>query len=103
MYIIWSILNVVLYLYFLYLIVGYISVGRSILPKDKQAIQKLVFPDGIAYNRKTDTVQTNRVNAVFELTHSLSKVLTQKESEQKLDDSNLSALVTMAGFKPATS
>lgn len=35
MYIIWSILNVVLYLYFLYLIVGYVSVGRSILPKDK--------------------------------------------------------------------
>lgn len=35
MYLTWSILNVVLYLYFLYLIVGYVSIGRKVLPKNR--------------------------------------------------------------------
>jgi len=61
---------------------------------EKQALQKILFPDGITYNRKTDTVQTPRTNSILELTCSLSIVLNKKESGQKLDVSNLSALVT---------
>jgi hypothetical protein len=35
MYLIWSILNVALYVYFLYLLVGYVSIGRKVLPKNR--------------------------------------------------------------------
>lgn len=35
MYLIWSLLNITLSLYFIYLLVGYVSKGRRILPKNK--------------------------------------------------------------------
>jgi len=35
MYLIWSLLNIALSLYFIYLLVGYVGIGRPILPKNK--------------------------------------------------------------------
>ncbi|MEM6721731.1 MAG: recombinase family protein [Bacteroidota bacterium] len=70
---------------------------------EKQKFQKLMFPDGIVYDRKNDAVRTNKVNSVFELTRSLSISFNKNKSGQKNKNVNLSAPVTSAGFKPATS
>lgn len=69
---------------------------------EKQKFQKLMFPDGIVYDRKNDVVQTQKVNSVFELTRSLSVSFNKNKSGQKNKNVNLSAPVTTAGFKPAT-
>ncbi|WP_430412343.1 recombinase family protein [Kordia sp.] len=70
---------------------------------EKQKFQKLMFPEGIVYDRKNDRVRTNKVNSILELTRSLSISLDHKKSGQKNKNVNLSAPVTSAGFKPATS
>ena len=70
---------------------------------EKQKFQKLMFPDGIVYDRKNDAVRTQKVNSVFELTRSLSIRFSENKSGQKNKNVNLSAPVTSAGFKPATS
>ena len=69
----------------------------------KQKLQKLLFPEGIRYNRKKDLVQTSKVNPVMELTRCLSESFDKYKSGQKVDLTCLSACVTSAGFKPATS
>ena len=69
----------------------------------KQKLQKLLFPEGIRYDRKNDQVQTLTVNPVMELIRCFSEVLSKNKSGQKVDLTCLSACVTSAGFKPATS
>ncbi|WP_103071875.1 recombinase family protein [Aquimarina sediminis] len=69
----------------------------------KQELQKLLFPEGITYNREKDSVRTNLVNPILEITSSLSKLYSKNKSGQVVDFTNLSACVTSAGFKPATS
>ncbi len=69
----------------------------------KQKLQKMLFPDGIRYDRKNDRVQTLKANPIMELISYLSNGLIKNKSGQKLDLACLSASVTSAGFKPATS
>jgi SMC interacting uncharacterized protein involved in chromosome segregation len=48
--------------------------------RDKQRVQKIAFPEGMYYSKKTDTVRTPRVNELIRVSSELSKVLGQKET-----------------------
>jgi hypothetical protein len=48
--------------------------------RDKQRVQKIAFPEGMYYSKKTDTVRTPRVNELIRVSSELSKVLAQKET-----------------------
>jgi len=45
----------------------------------KQAIQNLVFPEGIFYDKKTDRCRTNRVNLLFSYIAHYKGVISEKE------------------------
>ncbi|WP_430413015.1 recombinase family protein [Kordia sp.] len=69
---------------------------------EKQKFQKLIFPDGITYDRKNDVVRTTRANSIFELTRSMSVSFRNKKNGQKNKNVILSAPVTAKGFEPPT-
>ena len=68
----------------------------------KQRVQKLVFPEGIYYNRENDHYRTERVNWIFKLSRSVSMVC--KENKKGIKDLVviLSPSVAGAGLEPAT-
>lgn len=68
----------------------------------KQQLQKLIFPSGIGYNKQLDEVQTKEVNHFISVTNCLSKNITKIKSGDSINKDRISALVTPAGFKPAT-
>ncbi|TSE05416.1 recombinase family protein [Aquimarina algiphila] len=70
---------------------------------EKQRLQKMLFPNGILYSKEKDKVQTLEINPVMALLSSLSMNYTKNKSGQNLALASLSAVVTSAGFKPATS
>ena len=69
---------------------------------EKQKFQKLMFPDGITYDRKNDVVRTTKANSIFELMRSLSISFSKNKNGQKNKNVNLSALVSPIGFEPMT-
>ena len=69
----------------------------------KQRLQKLLFPNGILYSKQNDEVQTLGLNPVMELLTCLSGNYDKNKNGQITNLANLSAVVTSAGFKPATS
>jgi site-specific DNA recombinase len=68
----------------------------------KQKLQRLVFPEGIKYDKQNDQVQTIRVNSLFSPIQELTEVLSKNKNGDSTNYSQISALVTSAGFKPAT-
>ncbi|WP_298416626.1 recombinase family protein [uncultured Kordia sp.] len=68
----------------------------------KQQLQNLLFPNGILYDKENDTCRTLKTNSILELTNSLSVILNQKNSGQKNNNVNLSALVAGTGLEPVT-
>lgn len=68
----------------------------------KSKLQKLVFPDGMAYDKQTDKVQTKRVNSIFAAIPLISDYMSKKKNGEPIDSDKFSARVTTAGFKPAT-
>ncbi len=66
----------------------------------KEKLQKLVFPEGIIYDKEKGAFRTPKVNAVFELMSSLTRVSDKKERQQKGSDSNLSPRVRVEGLEP---
>ena len=48
----------------------------------KEKLQKLVFPEGIIYDKKIGAFRTTRVNAVFELIASLERISEEKKKGQ---------------------
>ena len=77
MYLIWSILNSVLFLYFLYLLVGYVSIGRKVLPKNKlrslAAILLIFGTVGMFRNETQDEDKTNKSFIINELPEGITK------------------------------
>lgn len=77
MYLIWSILNSVLFLYFLYLLVGYVSIGRKVLPKNKlrslAAILLIFGTVGMFRNETQGEDKTNNAFTINELPANISK------------------------------
>lgn len=71
----------------------------------KQSIQRLIFPEGISYNRKTDKCRTTRINFVFLYVAYLQQVMGKKERgipELNLDYASFADLVARTGIEPVT-
>jgi site-specific DNA recombinase len=68
--------------------------------RDKQRVQKLAFPEGMYYSKKTDTVRTPRVNELIRVSSELSKVLAQKETGGKTSVGASSRWVPGTGLEP---
>ena len=67
--------------------------------EQKERLQKLVFPDGILYDKKKGEFRTKRVNAIFELIAGLSSDSGQKERRQPGDIARLSPWVRQRRFE----
>ena len=68
----------------------------------KQKLQYLPFPDGIMYNKETDTVRTGRVNALFVETSVLTELLKKKPNDNFEENYHLASSVGMTRFELAT-
>ncbi len=68
----------------------------------KQRIQKLVFPEGIYYNRENDHYRTVRVNSIFALSHSVSMACEGNKKGIKYLDVILSPSVASTGIEPVS-
>ena len=68
----------------------------------KQNIQSLVFPEGIRYNRESDTVRTDRVNSYFSVISSLSAFLEGVKEKGKRSEDTFPDLVGPPGLEPGT-
>jgi site-specific DNA recombinase len=66
----------------------------------KEKLQKLVFPEGIVYDKKKGAFRTERVNSIFELIASLTSISGQNEKRQTGVDSCLSPSVRVEGLEP---
>ncbi len=66
--------------------------------KNKEHLQKLVFPDGIIYDRQKGDYRTERINSVFALVASLARVSEQKEKGQTTSKSDLSLSADWTGL-----
>jgi len=69
---------------------------------EKQALQKMLFPRGISYNREKDQVRTSDINTVFLLIAKLSGGWDQKKVRGITFESNSAHSVEPAGFEPAS-
>ncbi len=67
---------------------------------DKQALQNLVFPEGMTYNRKKDECRTPRINSIFECISVLAGVSGQEKSGHFTLSSGVSACVARTGVEP---
>ena len=65
-------------------------------------IQNFIFPNGIIYNRELGTVQTFETNPFFALIPQIARLLKKIKNGDSLKIEQIPALVTPAGFKPAT-
>ncbi len=68
----------------------------------KEKLQKLVFPEGIIYDRKTEAFRTLRVNSVFAYIASGTRVIALNENGQSRKKKALSISVGATGFEPVT-
>lgn len=65
----------------------------------KNKLQKLIFPEGIVYDKKKGAFRTERVNSIFVLIASLSSVSGKNERRQTGVDSRLSPSVRQRRFE----
>ena len=68
----------------------------------KQVLQYLVFPEGILYNKKNDTVRTNKINILFSEIPYLAMVLDENKKDNLLQDCLFGRNVGMTRFELAT-
>jgi len=71
--------------------------------KQRQKLQNLVFPSGLGYDKSNDRVRTPKVNAIFGSIPILTKEISNIKNGEPIPVNQFSDLVTLAGFKPATS
>ena len=67
---------------------------------NKTKIQKLVFPEGIAYDRQKNEFRTFRVNTIFSLIADVARVSEQKKIGQPLKVDRNSRFVARRGIEP---
>jgi site-specific DNA recombinase len=77
------------------------SVWTSSDTKGKEALQKLVFPDGIEYITEMDTVLTKKISPLFQWIVDRTDVSGEKERGQNTGDCTLSPLAERKGFEPS--
>ena len=69
---------------------------------DKQDLQKLIYPEGIIYNKKKDVVRTPRINSLFaSIPHPSRDMDENKKGLSKINFAK-SGLVAGAGLEPTT-
>ena len=66
----------------------------------KTKLQKIIFPEGIAYERQNHRVRTFRVNTIFSLIADIARVSEQKKIGQPLKVDRNSRLVARRGIEP---
>ncbi len=79
--------------------VGLATEWASSNVEQKEKLQKLVFPDGIVYDKKKGAFRTTRVNSIFELIASLSSISGEKERRQTGVETCLSPCVRQRRFE----
>lgn len=86
-----------------------IEVSRKLLPtwasanfSVREKLQKMIFPDGIAYHFKTGAFRTITVNKWFELIPQLAKISEDDKKNKGSISAALSSLVGMTRFELAT-
>ena len=62
---------------------------------EKQQLQYLVFPEGMLYDKKNDTVRTNRINTLFREIAIQSKVLDETKNDNPFLDCHFGSNVGM--------
>ena len=69
----------------------------------RQSIQKIVFPDGVNYNKAKDELRTPRINSILLINRAFQSKMAQNRKGP--DDKTIkeSFLVAGTGFEPATS
>ena len=70
--------------------------------ESKAVLQKLVFPEGIAFDAENSTVLTKKVSPVFQWIADRAGSLGENKKGQTTNKSNLSSQVGTTGFEPAT-
>lgn len=70
--------------------------------RDRQRVQKLAFPEGMYYSKKTDTVRTPRINEVIRVSSELSKILGQKKTGESFSFDASSRWVAREGIEPSS-
>jgi site-specific DNA recombinase len=68
----------------------------------KQKLQNLVFPEGLQYHRKNDSLRTIRTNSVFVSISELVRLWEDGKMKNPDAGSGFSALVGVDGFEPPT-
>ena len=68
---------------------------------EKRKIQKMIFPEGIEYDRKTDKYRTLRVNSFFSYIPVITKDVDNKKTGKFRVKTKNSGLVPEAGIEPA--
>ena len=69
----------------------------------KEKLQKLIFPEGIFYDRKNETLRTGKVNEIFSLIAHLSGNTPENAKGTNHTDDDLSLFADRTGLEPATS
>jgi site-specific DNA recombinase len=69
--------------------------------EQKQRLQRLVFPEGILYNKQKGEVRTERVNSLFAAIPLLAKVSDEKEKGDSSKNRLKCSKVPRTGFEPA--
>lgn len=68
--------------------------------KDKEKLQKLLFPDGIIYDRKNEALRTERINVIFLLLPELQSISANMKKGQTGILDRLSLSAERQGFEP---
>ena len=69
--------------------------------EQKQRLQRLVFPEGILYNKQKGEVRTERVNSLFAAIPLLAQVSAEKKKGDSSKNRLKSSEVPRTGFEPA--
>jgi site-specific DNA recombinase len=70
--------------------------------KNKELLQKFIFPDGIIYDTKNEAVLTPKANPFFEQIASLQRILKDSNNDKGSTNAALSCYVGMTRFELAT-
>lgn len=70
--------------------------------EEKKAVQDILFPEGIYFDKNLDHFRTSRTNEILSLITTLSEIYEDKKSDKLNDDFNLSRPVAPTGIEPAS-
>jgi len=70
--------------------------------ENKQRLQKLVYPEGIGYNKEEGIVRTSKINSLFSEIAPLAGIVANMKKGNSLQNCLQSHPVTWIGFEPMT-